>query len=312
MTNLSDAMPAPGATAAPPRPTRPLYWSLRRELWEHASVYIAPVSAAGVVLLGFLLSAIGMAHRRLTTLTLPPAKQAALMGMPYDMAAAALLLTMMIVAIFYCLSALQNERRDRSILFWKSLPVSDLTAVTAKAIVALAIVPAVTFCVILLTQAVIFLMSTVMLVASGVSPAVPWTPQSVFEGLVVLFYGEVTFTLWIAPIYGWLLLVSGWARRGAFLWAVLPPLALSLIERLAFGTTYLWRQLTARLSGGFEEAFVVLSRHAVQANGGIPSVGLAQIDVAKFASNPAVWLGLVFAAACFAGAVWLRRYRDPS
>src|SRR4029077_3603918 len=106
---------------------RPLYWSVRRELWENRSIYIAPLIVAVVVLFGFLLSTIGLPERRRAVLLLDPAKARAAIDMPYNVAAMMLIFTASIVGVFYCLDALHGERRDRSILFWKSLPVSDLT-----------------------------------------------------------------------------------------------------------------------------------------------------------------------------------------
>ncbi len=137
MTTAPDAMSEPLAPdAAAPAAlsvTRPFYWSVRRELWENRSAYIAPLAVAAVVLVGFLFSTIGMPHRRLETLRLPLARQASVIGQPYHFAEAAMIITMVIVTVFYALNALHAERRDRSILFWKSLPVSDTTTVLAKA-----------------------------------------------------------------------------------------------------------------------------------------------------------------------------------
>ena len=110
-------------------PTRPLFWSVRRELWENRSIYLAPLIVAVVQVFGFAMSTIGMAERRRDVLSLTdPAKQRAIIEMPYDVAAMIMIFVVFIVGAFYCLDALYGERRDRSILFWKSLPVSDLTA----------------------------------------------------------------------------------------------------------------------------------------------------------------------------------------
>jgi ABC-2 type transport system permease protein len=92
---------------------------------------------------------------------------------------------------------------------------------------------------------------------------------------------------------------------------VLPPLGLCAFERLAFGSTHLAKLLAYRLSGGFSEAFVSKAETATKAHGHIPAVGLSQIDLGKFLASPHLWVGLIFAAACLAGAVWLRRRREP-
>src|SRR5438270_8752797 len=112
--------------------TRSLSWSVWRELWANRSIYIAPLAVAVVVLFGFMISTYGMPERRRGVLLMDPAKQRALIGEPYGVAAMMLILTVFIVGVFYCLDALYGERRDRSILFGNSLPVSDLTCVLSK------------------------------------------------------------------------------------------------------------------------------------------------------------------------------------
>ena len=103
--------------------TRPMYWSIRREVWENRSIYIAPLAVAGVFLFGFLISLIGLPRRMRAALALDPAQRHHAIVMPYELAAGLIMGAALIVAIFYCLDALYGERRDRSILFWKSLPV---------------------------------------------------------------------------------------------------------------------------------------------------------------------------------------------
>src|ERR1051325_10544093 len=133
-------------------PTRPFYWSVWRELWENRSIYIAPLSVMVVVLIGFMISAIGLPDRRREVLTWDPAKARAVIEAPYDAAAMMIIFTAFIVGIFYCLDALYGERRDRSVLFWKSLPVSDLTTVLSKATIPLLVLPIIAFIIILVTQ----------------------------------------------------------------------------------------------------------------------------------------------------------------
>ena len=105
------------------------------------SLYIAPLIVAAVQVVGFAVSAIGLAERRRGVLLLDPAKQRMPIEQPYDIAAMMMVFTIFIVGVFYCLDALHGERRDRSVLFWKSLPISDLTTVLSKIFVPLAILP---------------------------------------------------------------------------------------------------------------------------------------------------------------------------
>src|SRR5213075_2204313 len=172
--------------------TRPLYWSARRELWENRSIYIAPLIVAAVVLFGFLVSSIGMPERRQGVLLLDPAHQRAAIGMPYDVAAMMLIFTAFIVGVFYCLDALHGERRDRSILFWKSLPVSDLTTVLSKASVPLVILPLTIFVITVATQLIMLLLSSAVLLGSGQSVATVWTHSSFLHVSLLLLYHIVT------------------------------------------------------------------------------------------------------------------------
>src|SRR5712691_226897 len=202
--------------------TRPMYWSVRRELWENRSIYIAPLAVAVFVQFGFMISTIGMPGRRRAVLMLDPAQQRATIGMPYDVAATMLIVTAMIVGAFYCLDALHGERRDRSILFWKSLPVSDLTTVLSKASIPLVVLPLFIFAIIVAAQLIILMLSTLVLLGSGPGLATLWTHVKFFQSTVALLYCLTAIALWHVPLYGWLLLVSGWARRATFLWAVVP------------------------------------------------------------------------------------------
>jgi ABC-2 type transport system permease protein len=115
--------------------------------------------------------------------------------------------------------------------------------------------------------------------------------------------------LWHAPLFAWLLLVSGWARRATFLWAVLPWLAIAAIEKIAFNTAYFAQMLGRRVGGSFEEAFVVVN---YPKGTHVPVVDrLTELDPLKFLSSPGLWIGLLVAAAFLTAAVRLRRYRGP-
>jgi ABC-2 type transport system permease protein len=282
-------------------PTRPFYWSVRRELWENRSVYTAPLIVAIVVLFGFLISTIGLPERRRVVLLLDPTKARAAIDMPYNVAAMMLIFTAFIVGLFYCLDALHGERRDRSILFWKSLPVSDVTTLLSKATIPLVALPMVTFAIIIATQLVMFLWTSALLIAHGMSPGSTWMNFNLFQQSVILLYGLIAIALWHAPIYGWALLVSGWARRATFLWAVVPFLAIGFFEKITFGTSHFASMLKHRLMGFAPQAFA-FSAHSIDS---------PQLTPGRYLSSPGLWFGLLFAAVVIAAAVRLRRYRGP-
>jgi ABC-2 type transport system permease protein len=281
--------------------TRPLYWSVRRELWENRSIYIAPLAAAAVFLVGFLISMIHLPQRMRALSTLDPAHQRQAIAMPYDMAAALLMLTAMIVGAFYCLGALHGERRDRSILFWKSLPVSDLTTVLSKAIIPIVLLQLLSFAITVALQFIMLLLSTAVLSASGGNVATLWTQLSFFHMSLGLLYHLVTVhALWYAPFYGWMLLVSAWARRAAFLWAALPLLAIGAFEKIVFNTQHFVALLENRLTGGAE---------AMTMPGTFPMDPMTHLTPGNYLISPGLWLGLAFTALCLAAAIRLRRYR---
>ena len=155
--------------------------------------------------------------------------------------------------MFYCLDALHGERRDRSILFWKSLPVSDLTTVLSKASIPLVVLPLLTFAITVVTQWIMLLMSTRSPAGKRSECRGAMGQLSLSQMWLMLLYHLVTVhALWYAPIFGWLLLVSAWARRAPFLWAALPLLAIALVEKIAFNTTHFAAMLENRMGGGAE------------------------------------------------------------
>jgi ABC-2 type transport system permease protein len=299
------ALGAQAMTPAASPPTRPLYWSVRRELWENRSLYIAPLAVAGVYMLGFLISECTFPRRMRAVLALDPEQQRHAVHLPYHMAAALIIATAFLVGVLYCLDALYGERRDRSILFWKSLPVSDLTTVLSKAAVPLLILPIVSLAIIVTLHLIIFLLSTVVLMGSSPSLAMVWANLPLLKSWVALFYSLIAISLWHAPIYGWLLMVSAWARRTTFLWAALPPLAICILEKVASNTHHFANYLKYRLIGWFFLAYLPTVPHSV------PADPLTQLTPGKFLSAPGLWFGLIAAAIFLAIAVRLRRYREP-
>jgi ABC-2 type transport system permease protein len=292
--NVMPESPLESQVAAPTviPATRRLYWSVRRELWEYRSIYIAPLAVAAVFLLAFLIGlTLSPAHRREPLI-------------PYELAAALIMGTAFIVGIFYSLDALYGERRDRSILFWKSLPVSDLITVLSKFTIPLLIIPLLSFAIAVVAQFVMLLLSSAFLLGSGLSVGTPWARMSFFHMSLILLYHILTVHgLWYAPIYGWLLLVSAWAPRAPFIWAFLPPFVIWGAEQIAFRTSHFLAMLLYRLAGPQPSNST--------APGGTMMDMLSALTPAQFFSTPGLWIGLAIAAAFLAIAARLRRYREP-
>jgi ABC-2 type transport system permease protein len=294
----SQPQTASGAKVLPA--TRPLYWSIRRELWENRSLYIAPAIAALVFLVGFVIHTILLRNGMHSS---NPREQQQVFFDSYDMAATLIMGIAFLVGIFYSLDAFYGERRDRSILFWKSLPVSDLTTLLAKVTIPIVVLPLLSFVIALITQLLMLLFSSIIMIGSGVSVATVWQHTSFLRFSGLLLYHIVTVHgLWYAPFYGWLLMVSAWAPRAPFIWAFLPPFVVCGVEKLAFNTMYFLNMLGRRLAG---PELVT------------PQPGSSMMDIMaavtplKFFSTPGLWIGLAIAVVFLAVALRLRRYRGP-
>jgi len=289
---------APAAVSA----ARAMYWSIRREIWENRAIYIAPLAAAALFLFGFAINLLAM-RRHLSASPLGPAQQNDLLATRYELSAAMVMGTALIVGIFYSLDALYGERRDRSILFWKSLPVSDLITVLSKLTIPLVILPLLSFAISLATQFLMLVLSSVILAGSGVNIAAMWTEVSFFHVSVVLLYHLLTVHgLYYAPIYGWLLMVSAWAPRAPFIWAFLPPFVIAVVEKVALNTSYFLDLLEERLVGLQGDGM---------ASHNAPKDFTASLIPHHFFSAPGLWTGLALAAVFLFVAVRLRRYRGP-
>jgi ABC-2 type transport system permease protein len=278
---------------------------VRRELWENRSLTIAPLAVAGVSLFIMVMTAFGLPRRMRT---LDPAKLHAAIMNSFDIPPTVIMGSILIVAFFYCVDALYGERRDRSILFWKSLPVSDRTTVLSKAAIPLVVLPLIGFALSTACQIVVLLWSSAVLMMNGMSPAPFWAQLPLPQMPVILIYGIGVFALWHAPIYAWLLLISGWAKRTPVLWAILPVVVISVLERMIFNTQLFGSWMKWRFMGPMWTAFNVAKRP----NGHCESAErLGQLDPLKFITTPGLWIGLLAAAAFIAAAVRLRRFRAP-
>jgi ABC-2 type transport system permease protein len=278
-------------------------WSVRRELWENRYLYLAPLAVAALILVGFTLGLAGLPDRLHAAAALDAMQQQGRIEQPYTFAALLLMLTTVLVGMFYCLDALYGERRDRSILFWKALPVSDLTTVLAKATIPFVVLPFVTWAFTVATQAVMLLLAGARLMGTGLSV---WSHIAFGELVWVEFHHLILgHGFWYAPFWGWLLLCSAWSRRAPYLWATVPLLAVGLVEKIAFNTSYFGGWLAYRFMG---------SPHVMLPHGEERMTTLAAMTPPplEFLISPGLWFGLALAAAFLFAAVRLRRWRGPA
>jgi ABC-2 type transport system permease protein len=281
-------------------PMRRFCWSVRRELWENRYLYIAPLAVAALIVVGHALGLVHLPDKLRAASALDAMQQQERIGQPYVFAALLLMFTTFLVAMFYCLDALFGERRDRSILFWKSLPVSDLTTVLAKASIPFVVIPMLTWVITVVTLAIMLLLAGGRLLGTGLSVS---SHVSFSQTTWILFFHLVVgHGFWYAPFWGWLLLVSSWSRRAPYLWATLPLLAVGLVEKIAFNTSYFGGWLAYRFMGGPERMQHANTTSTMAHLALTPSQSLA---------SPGFWFGLALAAAFLFAAVHLRRYQGP-
>jgi ABC-2 type transport system permease protein len=278
------------------------WWSLRRELWESRWIYLAPLVVAALFLIGFAIGLRNLPAEMQAALPLDPAKQRSALAGPYDFVAGLLMATQIVVSVFYCVDALYGERRDRSILFWKSLPVSDGITMLAKACVPLVIIPVVTVIATFLTMLIMLAAGSAVLAASGQSVAVLWTQVGLFRTSFLILYHMVTVhALWQAPFFGWFFFVSAWAPRAPFIWAFLPPIAVAYLEKIAFHSTHFVSLLQHRLAGNGMEALTT--------SGAFPTEPGIHLTPIRFVLAPGLWIGFAITFAFLFAAVRLRRSR---
>ena len=282
-------------------PARRFYWSVRRELWENRSVYLAPVAVGAVSLIGFFISTVHLPAKIRAASALEPMQQHAAIGQPFVIVALMLMFAEIVVAVFYSLDALYGERRDRSVLFWKSLPVSDSMVVLSKASIPILVLPLVTFAVTVATQFVMLVVGSAVLAGNGMDGATLWKHVPFFQTAGINLYHLVVFHgIWYAPFYGWLLMVSAWAKRTPFLWAVLPPAAIGVVEKIAFNTSHFSMMLLYRFMGGPRPG---------KAGGFMTMDMLAPDHPGQIFISPGFWIGLAITAGFLFAAVRLRRSR---
>jgi ABC-2 type transport system permease protein len=283
----------------------PFYWSIRRELWENRWIYVGQLAVAVVFLLVFLINmTVWLARLKGSSIT-DSEKYWDAVALPYNIGAGVMMGTLILMSVFYCADALYGERRDRSVLFWKSLPVSDSTVVLAKASIPLVILPLLTIAVTIAMHLIMLIMSSVVLPATGMSIASLWRELSIFQLWGMLAYHLfLVHAIWPFPVYCWLMLVSGWARRATLLWAALPVVAIGGIEKLVFHTSYFVSMVGDRLTGGGAPT-------DLRSGEMFPTGPMTHLTPLRYLSAPSLWVGLAVAAIFLFAAVRLRRYRDP-
>jgi ABC-2 type transport system permease protein len=231
---------------------------------------------------------------------------------------------MSFVIFFYLLGSLYDDRKDRSILFWKSLPASDTLTIASKLLTAMVLIPLSFLLVMIVTHILMALIGSLMVLS------VDGNPWSLFISVVNPFkawamIGVSWFaqSIWALPLYGWLLLVSSFAPRVPLLFATLPPLILAILQTwIEFLRTFtLKNNIVGVIGHWFANSPAILTAEVHDGQGeialGIPltddfdhAVTLANI-IDRLLSIQML-AGIVIAAAFLAGALWLRHRATDS
>ncbi len=308
-------------------------WALmRRELWENqGTLKWAPLIIAVITLFFIVMSlVIGARFDAELAFTLDAIREFA--GQPADQrrlfmtgalfATSAMFFQFLILLVlFYLSGSLYEDRKDRSILFWKSLPVSDQMTVVSKLLTACLLAPALYLGAAIITQLVILIIATGYGAAAGINPFTTfWLPASLPKLWLVLGSGLVVQAMWLLPIYAWVMFCSAWAPRVPILIAIAIPLAVSLLQ-------HAWTLVSGFRLPEFNLGLIMLKRLG---SGLVPTNVNAQIDSTAHRADLTdiqfseelymnfstvfghllkveMWIGIAIALVLLAGAVWFRR-----
>ena len=303
---------------------------IKRELWENRSLWIVPAVTFAIlstlslwmlirVLLGFSsaesngVTVLNGQHYDLNQLpdfaAMDPGQITSFLQILPTSLGVIFAIVMQIVGFFYLLDSLYADRKDRSVLFWRSMPISDLRTVLVKLFTASAVVAALTFVAAVAFELILVLFG---LIGGGVLGVHFWVvllhPWGWISGWLLLAYGLVVMTLWFLPYYAWAMLASSWAKKAPILWTVLPPLAIMGAEGWVFRSSHFAHLWFGHVVDWFPRAFNLVSVRDGDLRVAVDPVTLESIG--RYFSSPALWVGLIVAAALTAGAVWLRQNRS--
>jgi ABC-2 type transport system permease protein len=281
-------------------------WLIRREFWENRAIWMIPAVFGALLILAALFGQVSLP--KLTT----PEQMYEAAGAYQVIVGAMFYVVMSVYATWYLLDCLYADRRDRSILFWKSLPISDAKTVLSKLAVGMVLIPLVYFAAADATALISAFILSIRARASIGSAL--WQPDVWWQIQVLWVYCIVTTALWYLPIAGWLMLVSAWAKRAVMLWAILPPLVAYILERVFFGTHKIGHVIAVRLAGLPYVAFngakhVWTEGKGVVDNEGVPVTVWHLINPSGFFTSAETWIGAALGIALIVGAIQLRTRR---
>jgi ABC-2 type transport system permease protein len=298
---------------------------VRREIWEHRSIWVTPAAVALVVTLltiASFVAASGFGEAKDMAIILASnvsdtERKAALIAFLIGNTIV-FLIAMWFLMIFYSLDALNAERKDKSILFWRSLPITDAETVVSKLLTAVIVIPMVTFAAVAVSQLINLILMSIWISAEGGSPGLLiWGSLPLFDTWLATFIVLLAIPAWTSPLIGWFLFVSAWTKRGPFLTAFLPIAVLPILEYVIFRSSMLGDAIVNRFSMKtmplFDlDVFRFFDDHEFRSAAEENISLLALLDPGKFVSSIDLWLGMVVCGLFMTAAIYVRRYRDDS
>lgn len=340
-----------------PHATHKMKWLLKREFWEHKGGFFWAPIVAGAIFLFFTLIGGGTGQIMFSKLgnkvVNHDGKEMLLAEVNWNelianasaddlrqlgeaingltlMSAFWPLMVFGFVVFFYLLGALYDERRDRSVLFWKSLPVSDTQTVLSKVLTALIVAPVTASVVALLVMLGFGILASLFILINGGNPfTIYWAQLRPLQLTWALFGWIPVYAMWALPTAGWLMLCSAWAKSKPFLWAVLLPILSGILVSWfgllggrgpgdGLGDGWFWQHIVARaLTSAWPGSHML---------GYIGTPQLQRLDDTPAAiygfngvisglhlfAKPELWIGAVAGIAMLILATRLRRWRDDA
>lgn len=297
---------------------------IRREIWEHRSLYITPAVVALVMVLTLLTAFVfASGYQEIVDIGIMGAqnlagdteRRAALLAVligntvPFFIAGG-------ILTVFYSLDSLYAERKNKSILFWRSLPITDAETVISKLLTAVVAIPLLAFFIIIVTHLLVLLMTSIFIsIEGGSSLFLIWKSAPLFDVWAGMFIFTLLLPIWFSPFIGWFLFVSAWAKRSPLLMAFLPLIMVPTLEYWVLRTHLIADAMQTRFEQlpmfkgidpetFFNERELIASADAVSL--------IAYIDIGKFLASPQMWAGVIVCGLFITAAIYVRRYRDES
>lgn len=297
---------------------------IKREIWEHRSIYVTPLAVASIVTLGTLATlmfASGFAAELdiaifgATNIAGDAERKLVLTGF-FIGTAWLFLLALAVLTVFYTLDSLYAERKDKSILFWRSLPVTDAETVVSKLITAVVVIPVVAVIAIIATHLVNLVVTSVWVtVKGGDAGLLIWGSVPLLDNWLAVLIVVLATAVWMSPFIGWFLFVSAFTKRSPLLMAFMPLVLIPLIEVIFLRSGVFVELVFAR--GGFMPLFRGMNmgeffdKDRLRVNEEVVSL-LGHLDVSQFVLSPAMWAGVAVCGLLTTGAIYIRRYRDES